>query len=131
MSCYLKQLEPEDVRFLLDFSELKKIVKDMLGDFSNDLRVDIDFEIAQDPYYTSTVRPMIDLQKENVLSHDQQMRLTEIGFSLADEPFQNADHVMFTIFGSTCTIIAATRDEDGDFFTIEMPYHDYAGLIND
>ncbi|MCP3030161.1 hypothetical protein LF817_02265 [Halobacillus sp. A1] len=122
MTDYLKKIEPTDVRFLIDLSEIKEMVQLMLGNLKEHLQVELGFDKIEDSYNTTIVRLLINLKENNVLTNEQHMELLDKGFSAGDEPFKNGDQVLYNIFGHDYSIISVTKDEDGDFITIEMPY---------
>ncbi|SFK20952.1 hypothetical protein SAMN04487936_10947 [Halobacillus dabanensis] len=125
MSRYLDNFEPEDVRFLMDLSEFKEFIVDMLGDTRDSVDIRIDFDYIEEPGGASLVRPMVHLTEASQLTEEKQQHLRDTGFSIGDEPYANGDYAMDKIFGPHYVILAATEDEDGAFFTIEMPYRHY------
>ena len=125
MSRYLHKIEPEDVRFLMDLSEFKEFIVDMLGNSRNSVNIRIDFDHIKELGESTLVRPMVHLTEASRLTEDDQQNLRNTGFIIGDEPYANGDHAMDKIFGPHYVILAATEDEDGAFFTIEMPYRHY------
>lgn len=130
MSQYLDKIEPEDVRFLMDLSEFKEIVKEMLGDARLLVNIQIDYEFLQEPHASTLVRPMIHLTEISNFTEEHRHTLIQTGFSIDKEPFANGDYAMEQIFGPYYTILAATEDEDGAFFTIELPYRHFVEQKN-
>jgi hypothetical protein len=125
MSRYLDKFEPEDVRFLMDLSEFKEFIVDMLGNSRNSVDVRIDYDYIEEPGEATFVRPMVHLTEAGRLTEEEQQHLRDTGFIIGDEPYKNGDYAMDKIFGPNYVILAATDDEDGAFFTIEMPYRHY------
>ncbi|WP_079479262.1 hypothetical protein [Halobacillus salinus] len=125
MSRYLHRIEPEEVRFLLDFSELKELVIDMLGDAKDLVTVEISFDQMEDFTGASIIRPMVKLREISKLNEEQRHLILDTGLSIDREPFDNGDYIMEEIFGPEYTVASATNDADGPFFTIEMPYRFY------
>ncbi len=125
MHRFLKRLKPEDVHFLLDFSEFKEFVEEMLGQANPLVTIEIDSDEIKDPYDVTVIRPMVKLREVSTLTEENRHTILESGFSIDREPFDNGDYAMEQIFGDNYTILAATEDEDGSFFTIELPYGDY------
>ncbi|MFQ3543986.1 hypothetical protein Q7A53_07855 [Halobacillus rhizosphaerae] len=125
MHRFLKRLKPEDVHFLLDFSEFKEFVEEMLGQANPLVTIEIDSDEIKDPYDVTVIRPLVKLREVSTLTEENRHTILESGFSIDREPFDNGDYAMEQIFGDNYTILAATEDEDGSFFTIELPYGDY------
>ncbi|WP_181350965.1 hypothetical protein [Thalassobacillus sp. CUG 92003] len=126
MSRYLNKLEPEDVRFLLDYSELQACVEEMLGSASDLVKIQIAADTIQDAYDVTVTRPMVKMEEKSMINEQDRHRLLESGFTLG-EPFENGDQALETIFGTTYTVISATEEEE-PFFTIELPYRDFLNL---
>ncbi|WP_226584891.1 hypothetical protein [Halobacillus litoralis] len=129
MPRYLDRIEPEDVRFLMDLSEFKNFVIEMLGDARDLVNIQIDYDYIEDPGGTTLVRPMVKLTEISQFTEENRHTVLKSGFSIDREPFDNGDYAMEEIFGPYYTVLAATEDEDGAFFTIEMPYRHYAKQI--
>ncbi|RDY71824.1 MULTISPECIES: hypothetical protein [Halobacillus] len=125
MSRYLDRIEPEDVRFLMDLSEFKTIVLDMLGEARNLVNIQINYDFLDEPEGDTLVRPMVQLNEISKFTEEDRHTLLKTGFSIDGEPFDNGDYAMEQIFGAEYTILAITEDEDGAFFTIEMPYRNF------
>ncbi|MGR9047243.1 hypothetical protein ACQ4XT_01155 [Halobacillus faecis] len=125
MSRYLDRIEPEDVRFLMDLSEFKTIVLDMLDDARDLVNIQINYDLLDEPEGETLVRPMVLLNEISNFTEEDRHTLLQTGFSIDGEPFDNGDYAMEQIFGSEYTILAVTEDEDGAFFTIEMPYRNF------
>ncbi|WP_079526455.1 hypothetical protein [Halobacillus hunanensis] len=121
---YLNQLTPEDVVYLLDLRELKELVQEMLGKASEFVTVEIDWDKINDKHNITTFRPMVIMKEMANLTEEKRHTILNTGFSLG-QPFESGDYAMERIFGENYTIIAATEDEDGDFFTVEVPYPDF------
>lgn len=122
MSRYLHRIEPEEVRFLLDFSELKGLVTEMLGDAKGLVTVEISYDQMEDFTGANIIRPMVKLEEISTLNEEQRHLILDTGLSIDREPFDNGDYVMEEIFGPEYTVADATDDADGPFFTIELPY---------
>ncbi|RWZ58138.1 hypothetical protein EQV77_10165 [Halobacillus fulvus] len=125
MSQYLNRIEPEDVRFLMDVSEFKEFVLEMLGDARELVQVKVDYDHLEDQTGATMIRPMVKLEEISRLNEEQRHLLLSSGFSIDREPFDNGDYAMEQIFGQEYTIAHASEDQDGAFFTIEMPYRFY------
>ncbi|MBX0359255.1 hypothetical protein [Halobacillus sp. Nhm2S1] len=125
MSRYLDRIEPEDVRFLMDLSEFKTLVLEMLGEARDLVNIQINYDVLDEPEGDTLVRPMVQLNEISKFTEENRHTLLQTGFSIDGEPFDNGDYAMEKIFGSTYTILAVTEDEDGAFFTIEMPYRNF------
>ncbi|WP_394219364.1 hypothetical protein [Halobacillus trueperi] len=125
MSRYLDRIEPEDVRFLMDLSEFKTIVLDILGEARDLVNIQINYDLLDEPEGDTLVRPMVQLNEISKFTEEDRHTLLQTGFSIDDEPFDNGDYAMKQIFGAEYTILAVTEDEDGAFFTIEMPYRKF------
>ncbi|WLR47879.1 hypothetical protein LC065_00855 [Halobacillus litoralis] len=125
MSRYLDRIEPEDVRFLMDLSEFKTIVLDMLGDARDLVNIQINYDLLDEPEGETLVRPMVLLNEISNFTEEDRHALLQTGFSIDGEPFDNGDYAMEQIFGAEYTILAVTEDEDGAFFTIEIPYRNF------
>ncbi len=120
---YLNQLIPEDVVYLLDLSEFKGLIQEMLGEASEFVTVEIDWDKINDNNIT-TFRPMVMMKEIANLTEEKRHTILNSGFSLG-QPFESGDYAMERIFGENYTIMAATEDQDGDFFTVEVPYADF------
>ncbi|MEC3883551.1 hypothetical protein VKA52_07465 [Halobacillus sp. HZG1] len=125
MSLYLEHIEPEDVRFLMDLSEFKTVVLKMLGEAQNLVNLQISYDFLDEPEGDTLVRPMVELNEISKFTEEDRHTLLQSGFSIDGEPFDNADYAMEQIFGAEYTILDVTEDEDGAFFTIEMPYRNF------
>ncbi|MCA0971948.1 hypothetical protein LCM20_15185 [Halobacillus litoralis] len=125
MSRYLQRIEPEEVRFLLDFTELEKLVVEMLGEAKDLVTIEISYDQMEDFTGAEIIRPMVKLREISKLNEEQRHLILNSGFSIDREPFDNGDYAMEEIFGPEYTIASATNDADGPFFTIEMPYRFY------
>ncbi|CDQ20485.1 hypothetical protein SAMN05192559_105251 [Halobacillus karajensis] len=125
MSRYLDRIEPEDVRFLMDFSEFKTFVIDMLGDARDLVQIHIDYDLIEETENMPLIRPMVHLSEVSNFTEEDRHTLLATGFSIDQEPFVNGDYAMKQIFGPEYTILAATEDDDGAFFTIEIPFRNY------
>ncbi|MFD2925046.1 hypothetical protein [Halobacillus naozhouensis] len=121
---YLNQLVPEDVVYLLDLRELKDLIQEMLGEASEFVTVEIDWDKINDNYNTSAFRPMVMLKETANLTEENRHTIINTGFGLG-QPFNSGDYAMKRIFGENYTIMAVTEDEDGDFFTVEIPFKDF------
>ena len=130
MSQYLDRVEPEEVRFLMDFSEFKQYVTEMLGDAKDLVTVDIQYDEIEDRTGATIIRPMVKLEEISTLNEEQRHLILDSGFSIDGEPFDNGDYAMEQIFGPQYTISNATDDADGAFFTIEMPYRFFVSQKN-
>ncbi|UOQ43863.1 hypothetical protein MUN89_18605 [Halobacillus salinarum] len=128
MSQYLRRLKPEDVHFLLDFSEFKEFVEEMLGDAKKLVTLEIDHDEIKDAYDVTIIRPMVILREISTLTEEDRHKILDTGFSIDREPFDNGDFAMEEIFGTNYTILSSIEDDDGAFFTIEMPYRDYVQM---
>ncbi|UOQ92502.1 hypothetical protein MUO14_18925 [Halobacillus shinanisalinarum] len=122
---YLNKLLPEDVHYLLDLSEFKELIEEMLGKASKLVTVEVDCDQIEDSYDNSNFRPMVILKEIANLSEENRHTILNTGFSLG-QPFDSGDFAMKKVFGDNYTVIAATEDQDGDFFTVEIPYEDFA-----
>ncbi|SDY14689.1 MULTISPECIES: hypothetical protein [Salimicrobium] len=123
MSHFLKRFDPVEVRYLIDAGEIQEITAEMLGEVSSLVNTYVSYE------YTAAsegnlVRPMITLEETEGLTEKDRNAILSTGFNL-DAPFDNGDEVFRTIFGDSHVVIAATEDEDGVFFTVEVPYEDF------
>ncbi|GEN53563.1 hypothetical protein [Halobacillus faecis] len=125
MSRYLDRIEPEDVRFLMDLSEFKTLVLEMLGEARDLVNIQINYDFLDEPEGDTLVRPMVQLNEISKFTEEDRHTLLQTGFSIDGEPFDNGDYAMEQIFGSAYTILSVTEDEDGAFFTIEMPYRNF------
>ncbi|MYL50908.1 hypothetical protein GLV98_15540 [Halobacillus litoralis] len=125
MSRYLDRIEPEDVRFLMDLSEFKTIVLDILGEARDLVNIQINYDLLDEPEGDTLVRPMVQLNEISKFTEEDRHTLLQTGFSIDGEPFDNGDYAMEQIFGAEYSILAVTEDEDGAFFTIEMPYRNF------
>ncbi|QAS51963.1 hypothetical protein [Halobacillus litoralis] len=125
MSQYIGRIDPEDVRFLMDLSEFKEFVTDMLGGARGLVNVEIDYEIIEEQAGDTLIRPMVLLNEISRFTEEDRHTLLSSGFSIDREPYKNGDYAMEQIFGTYYTILEATEDEDGAFFTIELPYHHF------
>jgi hypothetical protein len=125
MSRYLDRIEPEDVRFLMDLSEFKEYVTEMLGDAKELVQLEVSYDHIKDPYETTIIRPMVKLEEITDFTEENRHTLLATGFSIDREPFDNGDYAMEQIFGQEYTVVDVIDDEDGAFFTIEMPYHHF------
>ncbi|ARI78397.1 hypothetical protein [Halobacillus mangrovi] len=125
MSQYLNRIEPEDVRFLMDLSELKQYVVEMLGEAKDLVQIEISYDQFTDAYDTAVIRPMVKLEEISDFTEENRHTLLSTGFSIDREPYDNGDFAMEQIFGQEYTIVDVNDDADGAFFTIEMPYHHF------
>jgi|GEM_PF-4236811 len=125
MAEFTNRLEPEEVRFLMDFSELKDIVTELLGEANALVNVEIDYDEIEEPDGITIIRPMVKLQETSSLTEEDRHKILSSGLSIDREPFDNGDHAMERIFGNSYTVLEATSDADGNFFTIEMPFRSY------
>ncbi|PBB04624.1 MULTISPECIES: hypothetical protein [Salimicrobium] len=126
MSHYLKRFDPVEVRYLIDAGEIQEITAEMLGEVASLVNTYISYE------YTAAsegnlVRPMITLEETEGLTEENRNSILSTGFNL-DAPFDNGDEIFRTVFGDSHVVIAATEDEDGVFFTVEIPYEDFKTL---
>ncbi|MBH0231235.1 hypothetical protein [Halobacillus yeomjeoni] len=128
MSQYLNRIEPEDVRFLIDLTELKEVVIDLLGDAASLVHVEVSYDQFQDPYDVTMIRPMVKLEEVSDFTEENRHTLLSSGFSIDKEPFDNGDYALKQIFGQEYTIVEANEDQEGAFFTVEMPYRAYVDL---
>ncbi len=130
MNDYLSRIEPEEVRFFMDVSEFKSIVLEMLGEARHIVQVEVSYEIVENPGTSPLIRPMIQLTEISRFTEEDRHKVLQSGFSIDREPFDNGDYAMEQIFGTEYTIAHAEEDDDGAFFTIEMPYRYYSALAN-
>ncbi|SIS48977.1 hypothetical protein [Salimicrobium flavidum] len=127
MNDYLKQLEPVEVRYLIDTKELREIVTHMLGEADSLVSIYLSYDYTEDETDGGMVRPMIELEEISGLTEENRHTILSTGLNL-DAPFDNGDEVFRAIFGSSHVVIDATEDNDGTFFTVEVPYEDYKNL---
>ncbi|SDJ49933.1 hypothetical protein [Salimicrobium halophilum] len=127
MTNYLKQIEPVDVRYLIDLKEVKDIVADMLGEGNSVVSIRVSYDETDDETGAELIRPMVELEEISGLTEADRHAVLSSGLNL-DAPFDNGDQVFRTIFGPSHVITAATEDEDGSFFTVEVPYEEYRNL---
>lgn len=130
MTDYLSRLEPEEVRFFIDVSEFKSIVMEMLGEAQDVVQVDVGYETVENPGSSPLIRPMVQLTEISRFTEEDRHKVLQSGFSIDRVPFDNGDYAMEQIFGTEYMITHAEEDDDGAFFTIEMPYRYYHALTN-
>ncbi|WP_347861365.1 hypothetical protein U0355_12010 [Salimicrobium sp. PL1-032A] len=127
MTNFLKGIDPVDVRYLIDLKEVKDIVAELLGEVQEIVTISVSYDKTEDETGVSVVRPMVELEEKTGLSEADRHAILSSGLNL-DAPFDNGDEVFRTLFGESHVITAATHDDDGTFFTIEIPYETYRNL---